>query len=221
MDDNNTENNHDLDLVRFWWIPVVGLPLTVGLTLLVRRFVRDVLAMPIAQMLWFVEMAFKSIPQVILWFGLLLIVIVIALQSLTRTRGRASGKPQPSTPRQGRVALWTDRIDLLLKGNYSRHRFGYYIGRLILDVLSHEEQISYRDVELMLEQETLTLPPLVEEYLMSRLQPSLVTRPSLIERVKQFLGLERRPTSSLNREIESVIEFLEAETGETKVGSKK
>ena len=213
MNDNNTENERNIDLARFWWMPVVGIPLTVGLTLAVRRFVRDVLAMPIAEMLWFVEIAFNSIPQIIIWMGLLLIVIVIALQSLSRTRRRVSGKPQSSTPRLGRVAMWADRIDMLLKGNYSRYRFGYYIGRLILDVLSHEEQVSYRDVEIMLEQETLTLPPLVEEYLMSRLKPALATRPSLIERIKQFFGLEQFPSSSLNREIESVVAFLEAETG--------
>lgn len=213
MTTNNTENERRFNLARFWWMPVIGVPVTIALMLAVRNFVRDVLAMPVSLILWFFKLVLDSIPQSICWFTLLVMVIVFAIKSLGTSRGPSTGKPQPPAPRPGRVAMWADRIDLLLKGNYSRHRFGYYIGRLILDVLSHEEQVSYRDIEIQLEQETLTLPPVVEEYLMSRLKPALATRTTLFERVKQFLGLERHPTSPLNREIESVVHYLETESG--------
>ena len=93
MNENNTENERGLDLARFWWMPLVGIPLTIVLTLTVRDFVRDILALPVSRILWFVELAFESIPQAVCWSALLLMVIVIALKSFGRARASSSATP--------------------------------------------------------------------------------------------------------------------------------
>lgn len=214
MSEQNAGDERGFALARLWWIPLVGTPLVVVLMLALRSFVHDVLALPVSYFLWFADLAFKSIPQSVCWAALLAMVIVVALKSLGGGRGAPFPKPKASVPRPGRVGMWAERIDLLLSGRYSRHRFGYYIGKLIIDVLSHEEQVGYRDIERRIEEGTLVVPPAVETYLMARLRPGVSTRPGIFARLKSLLGLQRPSSSPLTRELESVIQFLEAEEGE-------
>ena len=212
MTQNDSKNGMPADLLRFWWVPGIGVAIVIALMLALRAFVRDVLALPVSHLLWLADLAFKSIPQFVCWMALVLMGLVIALKSLGRKKRVTISKTQSSPIVPGRVAAWTERIELLLDGKYSRHRFGYYIGRLILDVLSHEERLNFRDIERRIEQEQLVLPPEVHQYLMARLRPGLPRRPSFLARLKLLLGLENQPTSPLNRELDSVIRYLEEQT---------
>jgi len=198
-------------LKRFWWTPLVGLPLIVLLMHGLRNFVRDTLALPLSYTLWFVGLIVKSIPQVWLWAGLLVIMLIIATRSLNRERRPSPATSSPATRAPlGRIAMWTERITMLRKGKYSRHRFGYFSGKLILDVLSHEERLSLRDVERRLEQGELELPPAVRDYLFLRLRPEAAgSAPGFFTRLKRLLRLEKPPTAQLDAELESIIKFLE------------
>ena len=106
--------------------------------------------------------------------------------------------------------MWAERITMLLKGRYSRQRFGYFIGKLILDVLSHEERLNLRELERRLEQGETDVPPIVRDYLFSRLKPGYTeARPNLLTRLKRFFGLEKPLTALLNTELETIVKFLE------------
>lgn len=212
MTQNGSQNGFPAGLPRFWWVPIVGGVIVIALMLALRTFVRDVLAMPVSYLLWLASLAFKSIPQFIFWMALLLVGLIVALKSLGRKKSIAISRTPSPTPVPGRVTAWAERIELLLDGKYSRHRFGYYIGRLILDVLSHEERLNLRDVEHRIEAGQLTLPPDALQYLMARLRPGLPRRPDFRTRLKLFLGLENRPTSPLTRELDGVIRYLEEQT---------
>ena len=204
--------NTRADLIRrFWWVPLVGLPLAVLLTLGLRDFVRDALALPLSYILWFAGIIFETIPQIWFWTGLIVIALVLAMRSLDREH-----QPPPSTsgkssrPARGRINVWAERVNMLLKGRYSRHRFGYFIGKLILDVLSHEERLSFRDLERRLEQGEKDVPPVVRDYLFSRLKPAYAeARPNFLTRLKRFFRLEKPLSASLNAEVETIIKFLE------------
>ncbi len=200
---------------RFWWVVPLGLPLSVLLVFGLRDFVRDVLALPLSYTLWLFELIFRSIPQVWCWAGLLVAALMIALRSLERKRRPPVAAP-PQVPRvpPGHIAIWEERITMLMEGKYSRHRFGYFIGKLILDVLSLEEDLGIRDVERRLEGGELELPPTVQQYLFARLKPGLGrTRSNLWMRLKQWLGLEKPLPAQVNAELESVIKFLEDQIG--------
>jgi hypothetical protein len=200
------------DLIkRFWWTPLVGLPLAVLLTLGLRDIVRDVLALPLSYMLWFAGIIFETIPQIWFWTGLIFIVLILAMRSLNRERQPPPSAPgKSSRPARGRIDVWAERINMLLKGRYSRHRFGYFIGKLILDVLSHEERLSFRDVERRLEQGEPDVPPIVRDYLFSRLRPAYTeARPNFLTRLKHFFRLEKPLTARLNTELETIVKFLE------------
>ncbi|MGC9393716.1 MAG: hypothetical protein ACP5J4_02540 [Anaerolineae bacterium] len=208
----NPPGNTRADLIRrFWWAPLVGLPLAVLLTLGLRDFVRDVLALPLSYMLWFAGIIFETVPQIWFWTGLIVIALVLAMRSLDRERQPPPSEPgKSSRPARGRINVWAERIDMLLKGRYSRHRFGYFIGKLILDVLSHEERLSFRDLERRLEQDETDVPPVVREYLFSRLKPAYAeARPNFLTRLKRFFGLEKPLSARLNAELETIVKFLE------------
>jgi len=133
------------------------------------------------------------------------------MRSLDRERRPPPPTPGKSAyPARGRIDIWAERVDMLLKGKYSRQRFGYFIGKLILDVLSHEERLHLRDIERRLEQGEVDAPPAVRDYLFSRLRPGLSeAKPNLLARLKSFLRLEKPQTAQLNAELETIVKFLE------------
>jgi len=212
MSQTQPENSRAADLIkRFWWTPLVGLPLAVLLALGLRNFVRDVFALPLSYILWFAGIIFETVPQIWFWTGLVVIALVIAMRSLDRERRPPPPTPgKSSRPARGRIDVWAERVTMLLKGRYSKHRFGYFIGKLILDVLSHEERLSFRELERRLEQDDTDVPPVVREYLFSRLRPGYTdTRPSFLTRLKRFFGLEKPLATRLNTELETIVKYLE------------
>jgi len=198
-------------LKRFWWAPLAGLLLVVLLTLGLRDFVRDTIALPLSYILWFVGIIVRTIPQLWFWAGLLIVILITAMRSLDRERRPSPGAPGKSPyPARGRIAVWAERVNMLLRGKYSRHRFGYFIGKLILDVMAHEERLNYRDVERRLQQSDIDVPQAVRDYLISRLRPAHTeARPKFFNRLKRFLGLEKQLAVQLNAELETIITFLE------------
>lgn len=211
MNQDNAENNRAALIKRFWWAPLVGIPLAVLLMLGLRNFVRETLVPPLSYTIWLIGILAQTIPQLWLWTGLIVIALILAMRSLDRER-----RPSPPVvgksayPAQGRIDVWAERIDMLLKGKYSRHRFGYFIGKLILDVLSHEERLHFRDIERRLEQGEMDTPPAVRDYLFSRLRPGLnEAKPNLLTRLKRFLRLEKPLTAQLSAELETIVKFLE------------
>jgi hypothetical protein len=211
MNQDTPENSRADLLKRFWWAPLGGLLLAALLAFTLRDFVRDTLALPFSYLFWFTGIIAQTIPQIWLWTGLITIVLYIALRSLGRDRRPAPGAPGKSAqPARGEIHLWAERIRMLQKGKYSRHRFGYFVGKLIMDVLSHEERLSFRDLERRLEQGDTDMPPIVREYIFSRLKPAPTEAPpGLWIRLKRLLGLEKPAAIQVNAELETIITFLE------------
>lgn len=211
MNQDPSENTRTDLIKRFWWTPLVGVPLVLLLMFVLRDFVRDSIALPLSHTLWIVGIILRTIPQIWFWTGLVVIALVIAMRSLDREpRPQLALPGKTSRPARGRIDVWVERIDMLLKGKYSRQRFGYFIGSLILDVLSHEERLSFRDVERSFAQGTMDAPPAVRDYLFSRLKPVYAdARPSFFTRLKWFFKLEKPPTVQLNAELETIVKFLE------------
>jgi hypothetical protein len=211
MNQNPSENTRADLIKRFWWTPLVGLPLAVLLTLGLRNFVRDVLALPLTYIFWIVGVILETIPQIWIWTGLVVIALTLAMGSLNREHRPLPASPgRSSHPARGRIDVWAERITLLLRGKYSRHRFGYFIGKLVLDVLSHEERLSFKDVERRLEQGETDVPPIVRDYLSSRLRPTHTeARPNFLTRLKRLFGLEKPLSTRLNAELETLVKFLE------------
>ena len=211
MNQDSTKNTRTDLIKRFWWTPIVGAPLAVLLMLGLRNFVHETFVLPLSYAIWLVGILAQTIPQVWVWTGLVIIALIFAMRSLDRARrpGRAA-LAKSSYLAQGGIDVWADRINMLLIGKYTRRRFGYFIGKLILDVLSHEERVNFRDIERRLEQGQIDAPPAVRDYLLLRLRSSPgEPKPNLLTRLKRFLKLEKPPTGQLNAELETIVKFLE------------
>jgi hypothetical protein len=193
-----------------WWVLIVALLILVLLTLALWRFVRDVVAVPVARILWAADILFSSIPQVYYWALLLGIVIYMALKSLYIRRA-SDGKRQQDENRwnPGPVEVWASRIRLVRRGEYSKRRFAYHLGKLLLDTLAYEERLTYRDIEDRLADGTLDVPPEVRAYLNARLDPQLPSREGLLIRIQRWLGLNPPKPSPLDSSPEIPVRFLE------------
>ncbi len=211
MNQDAAENTRTDLIKRFWWAPLVGAPLTVLLMFSLRDFVRETFALPLSYLIWLIGILTQTIPQVWLWTGLVVIALIFATRSLDRERRPAPAAPGKSVyPARGGIDVWADRINMLLTGKYSKHRFGYFIGKLILDVLSHGERVNFRDIERRLERGEMDAPPAVRDYLLSRLRSSLnEAKPNLLTRLKRFFRLQKPPIEQLNAELETIVKFLE------------
>lgn len=104
MNQDAPENTRADLIKRFWWTPLVGVPLAVLLMLGLRNFVRDTLALPLSYIIWFVGIMMQVIPQIWLWAGLIIIALILALRSLDRERRLAPAAPEKSShPARGRI----------------------------------------------------------------------------------------------------------------------
>ena len=134
MNQDTAENTRTNLIKRFWWAPLVGVPLAVLLMLGLRDFVRETFALPLSYLIWLVGILTQTIPQVWLWTGLVVIALIFAMRSLDREPANAA--PGNLLSRAGRDRRLGQSYQYAADSKYSRHRFGYFISKLILGVLS-------------------------------------------------------------------------------------
>ena len=202
-----------------------------GLLLLGRNFVRDVVVVPVEYNLWLAGLAIRAVPQYIIWGILCGLVLIFALSSLMA--GKNSPPPvekeELMRTRSERVAFWTLQIRMRARGNYSRLRFADFFCKLILDILTYTGQVSQEQYEDALKTGVLDVPPEVLAFLKIRLTPLYELRsPSFFSRLRSgirrlFVSPARQPGQSeltkrsarkgaaLDEELESAVTYLEHE----------
>ncbi|HSQ40275.1 MAG TPA: hypothetical protein VLM78_08940, partial [Anaerolineales bacterium] len=77
MNEQPAENTLNDLLKRFWWAPLVGVPLVVLLMLGLRDFVRETFALPLSYTIWLVGILTQTIPQFWLWTGLVVSALIL------------------------------------------------------------------------------------------------------------------------------------------------
>jgi hypothetical protein len=121
---------------------VAGLVLTLLLGLALQPAVRDAIALPIAYAGWLVGLVFNSIPGVIWWAWLLVVMLVILGRSV-RGRRESSEPARIERPvREGPVSIWFRRVHLSRDSDYFRWRLAYDLGRLALGMDAYREGLS-------------------------------------------------------------------------------
>jgi len=172
-------------------LALLAIVLTTALMLALIDLVRNVLAVPITQLFYFLGLLLKSTPQVIFWGMLLLFLLIIAGKSVEQGR-----KAEPEqfeaplrSPRHERIAVWANHIHQALRGDhYARSRLAEFLASLVVELLAQDERVSISEIRKRLELGELDLPPEIVNYLKARFAIGAISQPGFLQVIKAGLS---------------------------------
>jgi hypothetical protein len=188
-------------------------------------YVRQVMAMPVTRIIWFVRLLIDSTPQVLFWGVLLIIFFVVSIKSLSsgnRPSPRAATEPlQP--PRRERIAFWTNQVAHALSGDrYSRVRMEGHLGDIALHLLAYQQKEDPEKIRRLILQDKLVIPPEIEACVNARFRAVLEPEPGFwasiwLGLLRLFPFLKKRSNqpmelfsgSTPGDELEAIVHYLE------------
>ena len=192
---------------RLWLLGVVLL-LAVPLVLIVQDFARDVLLVEFLRILWVMRVLFESLPQVIVWSFLLLLVLLVAVKSLFIGPRSAQEVPDAVAEPQGRVQLLAKQIRHASESEYSAWNLARSLGKLIVEVLAYRQGTTTKEIKRRMRGGTLDTPLEIQTYLWTGLVFRSFTYTGFFSRLRWRLSASSE-ASSVAPSLESVVQFLE------------
>jgi hypothetical protein len=185
---------------------LAGLLLMGCLAFFLQDVVRQVIIIPVAYLWWVLRIVYATIPQVLLWLILLVILTFSIIASLLKRYSSGRKYELLSKPAMGAVeslAGWISNSSR--QGNYYRWLVANRLGKLALAMAI---RIENRQPPARLEQpktlETGT-PAGIQRYLKAGLEESFVDYPL------PRLPFLRRQATPFDQEIDEVVQFLETQ----------
>jgi hypothetical protein len=176
----------------------IALPIVIA-AVVVRGFIRDVIVIPLFYAVWTIQQIITSISQPLIWYGFLLLIVIVAVRSLL-IRQPVSYLRHPESEERGPIEGWARLLDQAERSSFSRWRLAQRLGQLALDMLGEEEHLTQRQLWRRLENGSLPMPPEIQAYLKARARPARTGNPFLRRR------LEATP---LDLVPQRVVEYLE------------
>ena len=182
--------------------------LTILVLIIFRNAVREIVVEPLWNVILSVQTLLGYVPQGLLWSLFILLALYLAARSLAgRERPVRTRKTRVQYP--GQVGMWTKRIRLLARGDYSKWYFLQYMEKLVVNVLADKKRLTRREVRQRLKDRELDVPPEVQDCIQTEAPSSASRRfPDVILRLwKRITTRSQRPSFDSN--LESIIQFLE------------
>ncbi len=194
---------------RSWlWLSVLVLLLTVLLAFLLQDVARDWIAVPLARTLQLGNFVLGAVPQIVFWVLLLVIGLLVAARSLMEHRERSSSVERVQGVYPGRVRTLLRWVQHEPESVYWRKQLAYHLARLATELQAYRQKRALEPFNWRLD--GLDAPPKIRAYLQAGLTPSSSSDLSLISRFARWLR-SQRTASSLDFDLESVVQFLEGQ----------
>jgi hypothetical protein len=200
-------------------LAILTLVIYAVLSLAFQDFVRENIVIPIAFLVWIARQVIRSIHQTILLSGLILIGFVIAIMSLRAIWEITPPlkKPVPLRPVQSRYRFWLGRCGSMYRSDYSLDMMSSELRRLLLSVLSYQEHRSTSEVENLIIQRGLDVPPAVYDFIVMRrlAEPDdSAARNMFLARLREYLrrrfALGELPgRDEIDQHLEQIIAYIE------------
>ncbi len=184
------------------WV-VLGF-LLVGIALapfFLRSFVEAHVILPLAHLLWQLDLIYHAIPQELIWAVVLATLISITLGSFVWKRNTENIRARAGHRRRGEVEQLSFWIKRRAGSNYSQWQIANLLANIALDILQQRSGAPLRDPRL--EGPGWQPPPEIQEYLTTALKTSFADypRPGLFS---------SQPSTPFSREVEPVVAYLES-----------
>lgn len=168
-----------------------------------RDAVYEAVIIPIAYVLWALGLIYHSVHQLIWWFLVLLVVLIILSRSLVPKKplsGPTRLKSKPPTGPVESLATWMKKAE---RGTYFKWLLANRLGKIAHQILSHRDTSKNRSVFDPLTGADWNPHAALQAYLESGLHGSFTDYP----RPRRFFSQPVR--TPLDQDVREVIDFLE------------
>jgi len=181
------------------------------LVLVFQDFFRDSIIIPIAYNLWLLRLELESLPHIVPWAILIVILMLVAHRTLSTRRTAQQRKLVPlALRRRGRVEVWATWLHLTRRGDYFRWNLAQQLAQLSVTTLAHLENMPADTIRKRVIDGDIEMPPDVHSYLSAGLHYRYRGRfTRLLDRL-----LRRTQPAPTDLNPEQVIAFIEAQMGE-------
>jgi len=187
------------------WLSVAGILIgALALAFPLRGVVNQLIVLPLAYLLYALQLLYLSLPQLIWWIIVVAIVLFVLGGSLLIDINLPRRRIEPKKAGRGRV----EQLALVLKksqiGVYSKWLVANTLGRLAYQILQHRDHGRSRPILAPLDGDGWDPPTEIRDYLEEGFHGSYTELPR-----SSWLRILRREPTSLDLELTDVIEFLE------------
>ena len=189
---------------RVWLVALIVLTLSLILAFPLRDIVQQTIVVPLAYFFWALNLFYQSTPQLAAWILIVLLVIVLAVQSLS-PKERYVARPVPkSRPPQGSVENLAEWIHKSEGGVYFKWLVANRLGNLAYQTLVQREGDPSRSVFAPLVGADWRPSTRLQKYLEIGLHGSFAEH-------AHFKRGKDSPASPLDLEVGEAVTFLESQ----------
>ena len=188
------------------WFAITGI--VIGALLLMfplRGVVNQVIVIPLAYLLYALELWYLSLPQSVWWIAIVIVVLILIGSSLLIETRMPRKLIEPKKFERGRVEHLAMAIRKSPKGTYYKWLVANALGRLAYQILVQHDQGRARSVFSPLEADGWNPSPEVRDYLETGLHGSFTELPT-----HTWARYIRRERTILDHDVADVVEFLES-----------
>jgi len=170
-----------------------------------RGAVNQLIVIPLAYVLWALQLVYLSLPQVLWWIGIVVVVLIILGKSLLPDEKTKKKIVPIEKAERGRVESLAASIQRSNRGIYFKWVVANFLGKLAFQILRQREHGKPRSVFAPLVGDGWEPTPEVQAYLEKGLHGSFTEFPN-----SHWNFLKPPVPTALDHELEEVVEFLES-----------
>jgi hypothetical protein len=189
------------------WLAVAGV--VIGAALLafpLRGAVNQLIVLPLAYLLYALELLYLSLPQLIWWIVIVALALIILGGSLLIETKFPRRLMKPERIERGRVESLASAMRKSQRGTYFKWLVANSLGRLAYQIIVQREHGRARSVFAPLDAEGWDPSPGVRAYLEKGFHGSFTELPS-----RRLINLTPSEKTALDHDLAQVIEFLESQ----------
>ncbi|HUG34177.1 MAG TPA: hypothetical protein VMJ90_05370 [Anaerolineales bacterium] len=188
------------------WLVVTGVILgAVLLAFPLRGAVNQLIVIPLAYLLYALQLLYLSLPQLIWWLVVVALVLIVLGGSLLIETKPPRRSMEPERIERGRVESLAAAVRKSRRGTYFKWLVANALGRLAYQILVQRDHGRPRPVFAPLEADGWDPSPEVRAYLDKGLHGSFTELPS-----RRLINLAPVEKTELDHDLAEVVEFLES-----------
>ena len=182
------------------WLILLWLLVALVLAFYLREAVTDLIVLPLAYVLWLLNMLYRAIPQPIVWLVLVAIMLYVISSILLKNVSLRGLRSQKTELTNGPVKELAGILTRESRGVYFKWQVARTLSELALDL----QQLRTHDPARQLDIHNETIPPDVHRYLDAGLNTSFSDYPV----AGPFQSVQKTP---FDADLEPVLAYLESQ----------
>lgn len=192
---------------RRQWLALAGiLVISLLLAFPLREAVHHIVVVPLAYVFWILGLYYRSIAELLIWGGFLVIIGIILITSLIGEPRRPKRPPDVKNEFEGPIERLSISLKKARKGSYYRWRVAHRLARVARELLAQREGLEVKQVHAnRLTGQDWSPPRELDEYFQAGLFDSFATFPR-----PRWWVLRPEPTP-LDLDVTEAVDYLETQ----------